>query len=161
MSVLPESFNLQRQYDQRKRSLINPPSYPRNLLPVHIIGGYSASPQFHHLELSVTPPRLHTSTTTMLPPRSAVRALSSLPRPSCRSPSCLTPPAMIRSIHSTHFISRFAIRQSVWLGFGWALGGLSKRPVVDMMRSTTLEQSRGMKVRSSVKKLCDGCKVRP
>lgn len=30
-----------------------------------------------------------------------------------------------------------------------------------MLRTATLEQSRGMKVRSSVKKLCDGCKVRP
>lgn len=32
---------------------------------------------------------------------------------------------------------------------------------MDALRSTTLEQSRGMKVRSSVKKLCDGCKVCP
>ena len=32
-----------------------------------------------------------------------------------------------------------------------------RRPALDTLK---VEQSRGMKVRSSVKKLCDGCKVR-
>ena len=34
-----------------------------------------------------------------------------------------------------------------------------KRPALETMRVDGTEQSRGMKVRSSVKKLCDGCKV--
>jgi len=31
---------------------------------------------------------------------------------------------------------------------------------LDILRGRNIEQSRSMKVRSSVKKLCDGCKVR-
>ena len=40
------------------------------------------------------------------------------------------------------------------------MGSFCKRPVLDILQSKTVEQSRGMKVRSSVKRLCDGCKVR-
>ena len=36
------------------------------------------------------------------------------------------------------------------------MGKLDKRPVLETIRP---ELSRGMKVRSSVKKLCEGCKV--
>ena len=37
------------------------------------------------------------------------------------------------------------------------MGKLKKRPALEL---ATPEMVRGMKVRSSVKKLCDGCKVR-
>lgn len=40
------------------------------------------------------------------------------------------------------------------------IGGFCKRPILEILRSKNVGQSRGMKVRSSVKKLCDGCKVR-
>ena len=42
----------------------------------------------------------------------------------------------------------------------WLLGKLEKRPGLAIARRAEPELSRGMKVRSSVKKLCDGCKVR-
>ncbi len=40
------------------------------------------------------------------------------------------------------------------------LGKLDQRPSLDMVRTRELNSVRGMKVRSSVKKLCEGCKVR-
>ena len=40
------------------------------------------------------------------------------------------------------------------------LGKLRSRPRFELARQATPELVRGMKVRSSVKKLCDGCKVR-
>lgn len=40
------------------------------------------------------------------------------------------------------------------------LGKLEKRPVLSVAMGGPGLLSRGMKVRSSVKKLCDGCKVR-
>lgn len=40
-------------------------------------------------------------------------------------------------------------------------GILSTRAAWDVSTTDVPGQSRGMKVRSSVKKLCDGCKVRP
>jgi hypothetical protein len=45
-----------------------------------------------------------------------------------------------------------------------AMQGRSVRPVMAMLEKTRtvlgmMEQARGMKVRSSVKKLCEGCKV--
>lgn len=105
-------------------------------------------------------PPSYSSITTMVVPRPALKALSTLPRPSYISPSRLLTNATVRSMHSTYFTSQPATRQSIWQGLGWAFGGLSKRPVAVSLEATTLEQSRGMKVRSSVKKLCDGCKVR-
>lgn len=39
------------------------------------------------------------------------------------------------------------------------VGIFSRRPMLGMMRSQNLEFSRGMKVRTSVKKFCDGCRV--
>lgn len=41
------------------------------------------------------------------------------------------------------------------------LGKLEKRAGLEMVRQETPELCRGMKVRSSVKKLCDGCMVGP
>lgn len=38
------------------------------------------------------------------------------------------------------------------------LGKLEKRPGLELVMHEKPEISRGMKVRSSVKKLCDGCK---
>lgn len=40
-----------------------------------------------------------------------------------------------------------------------AVGSFSKRPTLEMIRSQKPELSRGVKVKSSVKKMCDGCKV--
>ena len=63
----------------------------------------------------------------------------------------------------THFAALGRERnQSTWLG--WRNKASSrdnyKRPTWGITWSHVTEQSRGMKVRSSVKKLCDGCKVR-
>lgn len=49
--------------------------------------------------------------------------------------------------------------QSTWRRPAGLLGKLEKRPGLDVVRLEKPELSRGMKVRSSVKKLCDGCKV--
>lgn len=40
-----------------------------------------------------------------------------------------------------------------------SVGIFSRRPMLGMKRSQNLEFSRGMKVRTSVKKFCDGCRV--
>lgn len=39
------------------------------------------------------------------------------------------------------------------------VGTFSRRPMLGMMRGQNPEFSRGMKVRTSVKKFCDGCRV--
>ena len=47
-----------------------------------------------------------------------------------------------------------------WRRIGGLLGKLDKRPGLEIVRHEAKpELARGMKVRSSVKKLCDGCKV--
>lgn len=40
-----------------------------------------------------------------------------------------------------------------------AVGSFIRRPMLEMIRGQKPELSRGMKVRSSVKKMCDGCRV--
>lgn len=164
--LLPESFNLEQTSSRHRTS-----SNARETYSSSILHTTSVSSTSYRLSARIiaTPqprtepgkPRSYRSTTAMILPRPALRALSTLPRPSCVSPFRLLRKATIRSIHSTYFTSQPATRQSIWQGLGWAFGGLSKRPVMESLRSTTLEQSRGMKVRSSVKKLCDGCKVCP
>ena len=50
--------------------------------------------------------------------------------------------------------------QTAWR---WSIGLFrndGRRPKLELTRPSTVELVRGMKVRSSVKKLCDGCKVR-
>lgn len=49
--------------------------------------------------------------------------------------------------------------RSIWRDGGMAVGSFSRRPMLEMIRSLKPELSRGMKVRSSVKKMCDGCRV--
>ena len=47
-----------------------------------------------------------------------------------------------------------------WRRIAGLLGKLDKRPGLEIVRHEAKpELARGMKVRSSVKKLCDGCKV--
>ena len=49
--------------------------------------------------------------------------------------------------------------QGKWRSLAGLLGKLEKRPGLELVMHEKPEISRGMKVRSSVKKLCDGCKV--
>ncbi len=95
----------------------------------------------------------------MLPFRSFNRAVS-LFHP-IRGTALLqkTPSMPTRSILQSHH-SLSSMRAFSWHSLSRTLGHLCKRPVLDVLRSRNTEQSRGMKVRSSVKKLCDGCKVR-
>ena len=55
-------------------------------------------------------------------------------------------------------LSAFSLQRTWQWSAGLLLGKLRKRPTVVEM-ATLPEMVRGMKVRSSVKKLCDGCKV--
>ncbi|KAF6226874.1 hypothetical protein HO133_008315 [Letharia lupina] len=48
--------------------------------------------------------------------------------------------------------------QGKWRSLAGLLGKLEKRPGLELVMHEKPEVSRGMKVRSSVKKLCDGCK---
>jgi len=70
--------------------------------------------------------------------------------PLCRTLlSTRTPTSSIaRSIHSSTLTQRPALRQNSLADVVAKLGGLRLQN----------QQTRGMKVRSSVKKLCDGCK---
>lgn len=49
--------------------------------------------------------------------------------------------------------------RSIWRETSLTVGSFNRRPLLGMMRSQNLEFSRGMKVRTSVKKFCDGCRV--
>jgi len=98
-----------------------------------------------------------TSTTAMLHPTPAVRVLSALARPMYTSYTSLLSSTAIRLTHSGCFTSTLQ-RDSISQSGRRTFGDLSKRPVLETSRDISLEQARGMKVRSSVKKLCDGCK---
>ena len=53
-----------------------------------------------------------------------------------------------------------SFRSTAWQGIGRMLAIAGKRPILSETQATDVGGPRGMKVRSSVKKLCDGCKVR-
>ena len=96
---------------------------------------------------SVLPSLQHTSRITSL--------RASLPiRTSCAARALSTGPrgALERSPHTGSL-------QEIWRSSAGLLGKLEKRPKLEMVGHEKPELSRGMKVRSSVKKLCDGCTV--
>lgn len=72
-----------------------------------------------------------------------------------RSPLPTIPFRSVSSLQST----KPALWRLMWRDLSITVGTFSRRPMLGMMRSQNPEFSRGMKVRTSVKKFCDGCKV--
>lgn len=88
--------------------------------------------------------------------------LQSLSRP-FRIPSAISsrfnlPKIPFRSITSMQS-TKATLWRSIWRDMSLTVGSYSRRPLLGMMRSQNLQFSRGMKVRTSVKKFCDGCRV--
>lgn len=91
------------------------------------------------------PSRLHSHTTMAI----SISAISSRLR-TLQSALSLTCPHTRNPFHLVQCPSRRSI---------FSIAQAAKRPVLNSTRTLGAEQARGMKVRSSVKKLCDGCKV--
>jgi len=88
---------------------------------------------------------------TMLQPRTIFRSLTPL-----QSASCLP----FRALQISQFPTTTSPHRtlSIWHRTNFTTS-LIRRPSLPASQSQSLAQSRGMKVRSSVKKLCDACKV--
>ena len=103
-------------------------------------------------------PLISVALPALLPRRLVPRAMSLFRKPQCLFSLRCIERTMTQLTHSAYF--RLPSRQSSkWQGWGKMIASLSKRPGLDSIRSEAMEEARGMKVRSSVKKLCDGCKV--
>lgn len=97
-----------------------------------------------------------------LPIMLRIKTLSN-PRSICRSTHCISflrngPKSTYRFIHSGRSMVSSCWRP-MWRDVGMAVGSFIRRPMLEMIRGQKPELSRGMKVRSSVKKMCDGCRV--
>lgn len=126
-----------------------------------------------------TPASLKKPIPTMLPSTrtntviSSLRHISAFPSPRRTSPTSPLRPSLLictacfaRGFKTTPSrralqprLSAFSIQRAWTWSTGLLLGKLKKRPTA-VEQATVPEMVRGMKVRSSVKKLCDGCKVR-
>jgi large subunit ribosomal protein L36 len=123
------------------------PSEPRSLMAGNPTRSYRVTRSIERLNRAPThrPPSLRPKpplTATMLP-----RTLLFPLRRTLLS-SRIPTSSIARSIHSSTLTQRPALRQNSLTDVVARLGGLRLQN----------QQTRGMKVRSSVKKLCDGCK---
>lgn len=78
--------------------------------------------------------------------------------PSAISSRFTLPKKPFRSVTSMQS-TKSTLWRSIWQDMSLNFGSFSRRPLLSMMSSQNLQFSRGMKVRTSVKKFCDGCRV--
>jgi len=79
-----------------------------------------------------------------------------------QSPICATCATHASQSFSTSARRAYDFTLQLQRAWRWSIGLLrnsGRRPKLELARQSTTELVRGMKVRSSVKKLCEGCKV--